>query len=350
MPDQTAEDLSGHLFNQAVATMETAAVWLGGRLGWYRALHDHGPLTAAELATLTDTSERYATEWLEQQAVAGVLDISDGRYALPAGHAEVLLDADSLLAMDPLIRQVLSAVLQLPALAQAYASGGGVGWQEFGPEMSEAQGDINRPILRRSWPTSLVPQVPVLHERLQRPARVAEIGCGHGWSAVALAQTFPDVLVDGFDVDEGALAAARRHAVECGVADRVSFHRADVTSGLPRPYDVLVAIECLHDMPYPVEVLAQLRAAASSDALVVVLDEAADEILKAPGDELQRCLYGFSLLICLPDSMSHPDSAATGAVMRPAKLDEYARAAGFSRSVPVELADAGFWRLYLLEP
>ena len=110
-----------------------------------------------------------------------------------------------------------------------------------------------------------------------------------------------------------------------------------------------VAIECVHDMPDPVGVLAAVRAATTDDAEVYVVDMAADERLAAPGDEMQRLLYGFSLLVCLPDSLSHPGSAGTGTVMRPATLDGYATAAGWAAAVPQPVTGTGFWRFYRLE-
>jgi methylase of polypeptide subunit release factors len=125
----------------------------------------------------------------------------------------------------------VTTILRLPAVAEAYKRGGGVPWESFGPDMSIAQGDVNRPALRHSLPEDWVPQIPNPGERLAGHARVADVGCGHGWSAVGLASTYPDIEVDGFDLDAAALQAATRLAAEAGVADRVRFHRAD---GPPR--------------------------------------------------------------------------------------------------------------------
>ncbi|HST63686.1 MAG TPA: SAM-dependent methyltransferase, partial [Mycobacteriales bacterium] len=127
------------------------------------------------------------------------------------------------------------------------------------------------------------------------------------------------------------------------------FRRADARGLDGGPYDVAIAIECVHDMPDPVGVLAGIRAATTEDALVYVVDMAADERLSAPGDETQRLLYGFSLLVCLPDSLSHDGSVGTGTVMRPATLDGYARAAGFAAALAQPVTDTGFWRFYRLE-
>lgn len=350
MNEHTGAALSERLFGQALVATEAASVWLGHRLGWYAALHEHGPATPEELAAGTGTQPRYVKEWLEQQAVAGILTLDGGgRFSLPPGHAEALLDPDSPLWTEPLVRQMVTAILRLPAIAEAYRDGGGVGWESYGPDMSIAQGDVNRPPLRHALPREWVPQIPALRERLASPARVADIGCGHGWSAIGLASAFPGVEVDGFDVDPVGLRAAREHAVSAGVADRVRFHQLDVSTGLTGGrYDVLLAVECLHDMPRPVAVLAAMRQAAKPDAVVIVVDEAADPVLTAPGDEVQRLLYGFSLLICLPDSLSHTPSAAVGAVIRPDTLAGFATAAGFAGAEQLDVTGTGFWNVYRL--
>lgn len=348
--DERATALSERLIGQTVEIVEAAAVWLGGELGWYAALRDGGPATPDELAARAGTQPRYTREWLEQQAVAGILEADGNSYTLPAGHATALLDRESLLWTEPLTRAMLVATRKLPDIARAARDGGGVPWEAYGPELSAAQGDGNAPALRHALPTDWVPQVAELHERLTTGARVVEVGCGEGWASIGLAESYPGVTVHGVDLDERAVAAARRHAAEAGVADRVRFSLADAGGGIGGgPYDVGLAVECVHDMPYPADVLAAVREAAAPDALVYVVDEAAEEVLAAPGDELQRLFYGFSLLICLPDSLSHPHSVATGTVLRPSTLDGYARDAGFTAARPLELAGTGFWRFYRLE-
>ncbi|HST66641.1 MAG TPA: methyltransferase domain-containing protein, partial [Mycobacteriales bacterium] len=231
-----AAALSDRLLGQTVQIVEAAAVWLGHELGWYGALRDGGPATPPELAARTGTQERYAREWLEQQAVAGILDTDGTTYALPAAHAEVLLDQDSPLCTEPIGRSMLVAVRQLPAIAAAARSGGGVPWQAYGPEMSAAQGDGNRPALRHVLAGEWVPQLPELQARLRAGARVADVGCGEGWAGIGLALRHPGITVTGVDLDDVALAAAARHAAEAGVADRVTFRRADARGLDGGPY------------------------------------------------------------------------------------------------------------------
>lgn len=344
------------IFGAALGALEVQAVYLGDRLGWYQALATHGPLTAPELAKHTGCAERYAREWLEHQAVSGYLTVENPdaaatarRYQLPAAHAEVLTDADSLRYLAPLARFVAGAGRHLDALREAYRTGGGVSWARLGADLREAQGAMNRPLFLHQLGQEYLPAIPDLHARLGRDgARVADIGCGLGWSAIGIARTYPGVRVDGFDLDAPSIEAARRNAAEAGVADRVHFVVADAGQARPgRPYDAVFAFECLHDMPDPVGVLAAMRRLAGSEGVVIVMDERTEDRFTAPGSEAERLLYGYSLICCLPDGMSQQPSAATGTVMRAETLGDYAARAGFSRTetLPLEHDLFRFYRL-----
>jgi ubiquinone/menaquinone biosynthesis C-methylase UbiE len=345
----TAEEFGERLFGSTLHLIDVLAVYLGDRLGWYRALAEGGPATAAELVARAGGAERYAREWLEQQAGTGILTLEDdGRFALPPGAAEVLTDSASLSYLAPLARMFGAAAVQLPALVEAYRTGGGVGWAEFGVDMRESQADMNRPWFELRLAGAFA-SVPDLHDVLRRPdARLADIGCGGGWSTIALARAYPAASVDGWDVDGPSIELARRNAAEGGLADRVRFHVADA-AGLPeQEYDAVFAFEAVHDMPRPVEVLAGMRRALRPGGAVVVMDEAVADSYAAPGDELERLMYGFSLFICLPDGMSSQPSAATGTVMRTNTLRGYAQRAGFADVEVLPIEEFGFWRFYRL--
>ncbi len=351
---QTADDLAMRVLQSAVGAAETMAIYLGDRLGWYRSLAADGPATAGELAARTGTNARYAREWLEQQAVSGLLlvdgsdDAERRRFEITDAAAEALTDERSLAYIAPLARMFGAVGPQLPALLEAYRSGGGVSWQQLGEDARAGQADMNRP-----WFDQLArvfAEVDHLHRVLSAPdARIADVGMGAGWSSIALAQGYPNLRVEGFDVDEPSVQLARANAESAGVADRVQFHLAGGdTLEKEGPFDAAFAFECIHDMPQPVDVLRAMRRAVSPDGLVIIMDEAVGDRFAVPGAEFDAVMYAFSLFVCLPDGMSHQPSVATGTVMRPDTLRSYAQAAGFADLSILPIEDFGFWRFYEL--
>lgn len=344
-----AGGVAQRLMDAALGTADMLSVYLGDRLGWYRSLAADGPATFEQLAERTGTHPRYAREWLEQQAVTGLLTVDEtGRFTLPPAAAEVLTDTSSLAYLAPLGRMIAAAAMQLPRLLEAYREGGGVSWAELGADARESQADMNRPWYEHALPGALQ-GVPHVDAVLRRPgARIADLGCGGGWSSIALARAYPEATVDGIDIDAPSVELARGNASDAGVADRARFHLADAT-GLPEAsYDAVFAFECVHDVPRPVEMLAAARRMLAPGRSAIVMDEAVADVFTAPGDELERMMYGFSLLICLPDGMSHQPSAGTGTVMRHGTLREYATAAGFTGVDVLPISDFGFWRFYEL--
>jgi 2-polyprenyl-3-methyl-5-hydroxy-6-metoxy-1,4-benzoquinol methylase len=180
------------------------------------------------------------------------------------------------------------------------------------------------------------------------PARVADIGCGAGWASIAIARAYPKARVDGFDFDEPSIAAARANAAEAGLADRVTFQLRDAADpNLAGRYDLVIAFEMVHDLSRPVEVLGVMRRLLADGGAVIVMDERTAETFTAPGDELERLLYSFSVLCCLATGMSEQPSAMTGTVMRPATLRRYAAEAGFREVeiLPIEHEMFRFYRL-----
>ncbi|WP_315096694.1 class I SAM-dependent methyltransferase [uncultured Cellulomonas sp.] len=357
--DAGVDDFSTRVVAATLGAMEVLALHLGRTLGWYDALIDEGPLTSVELARRTGTQERYAREWLEQQAVGGWLRVDDAgapaqerRFHVAPGAVEVLHDADSPAHTAPLAGFAVAAGRRFDDLVHAYRHGGGVSWAQLGPDARTAQAAFNRPLFLHQLAQEIVPTLPDLHARLLASARVADVGTGEGWSSIGLARAFPTATFEGFDVDEPSVAAARRHAAAHAVEDRVTFSTvdaADLRVSRARDFDVVMAYECVHDMPDPVSVLAAMRAMVREDGYVLVMDERTAETFGAPGDLVERLLYGFSLLCCLPDGLSAPGGVGTGTVMRPSVLAGYAELAGFSgvEVLPVEHEMFRFYRLLL---
>ena len=344
------DQLVERLFQASIDTLEAATIFIGEKLGFYGHLRER-PLSAQELAAATATDTRYVREWLEQQAASGLLDVEGTdprRFSLPPGHAEVLVDADSLNYFGGYMRLLMGLIKPIDLVVDGFRTGAGLSFADLDEDVHEGIADSNRPmhvnLLGREW----IPAMPAVHARLtsEPPARVADVGCGYGWSSIALALAYPLVRVDAFDTDGGSIERARVNAEKAGVGDRVAFHAGEA-SAFGGPYDLVLAIECVHDMSQPVATLRVMHEMAGHEGTVVVVDERVGEEFSAPAEDLERLFYGFSVLHCLPVGRASSPSAATGTVMRPSVLRAYAREAGFA-DVEILPIENDFWRFYRL--
>ncbi len=353
---ERAGALAERLFGAALGALDICSVYLGDRLGLYQALREAGPLTSGQLAERCRIHTRYAREWCEQQAATGLVEVDDAaagheerRYSLPIEHAEVLTDPDSAFSLAPLARAIISATAVLPEILEAFRTGGGVPWSAFGADGIESQGDFNRPWLRTALTKEYLPSVPDIHERLSAGARVADVACGVGWAGITIARDYPEATVVGLDPDDSSIALAREFASEEGVSARTTFEVHDATLTLPGgPFDVVLVVEALHDMSQPVEVLRRIRESLAPGGAVIVADEKVGDAFTAPADEVERFMYAVSLVMCLPAGMAEQPSAATGTVIRPATLRQYANEAGFSSVEVLEQIDHPMLRFYRL--
>src|SRR5918911_4120337 len=213
------------LFMDAVGAFDLFSVYLGDRFGLYRALADRGPLTPAELAEAAGIHERYAREWLEHQAASDLLEVepngAERRFRLPEGHHEALLDASSLNYIAPIARAVVASVHPLPALLEAFRTGEGVPYADYGFDLHEGQASFTRPLFENLLGKEWLPSVPEVHERLlaDPPARIADIACGQGRSSIEMARAYPKVHVDGIDSDRASIERAREILAGSGLED-----------------------------------------------------------------------------------------------------------------------------------
>jgi SAM-dependent methyltransferase len=356
--EQQRDELVERLFTAGLGMAEVMTVYLGDSLGLYRSLDRAGSMTAGELAREAGIFERYAREWLEQQAAAGILTTEDAsaeadgrRYHLPPGHVEPLLDLDSPYSITPLCKSFVAVSGALPELLAAFRTGGLVPSSSYGRDMVEAQGDFNRPWLVGSLGTEYLPSIPDLHERLSSEpgANVADVACGVGWAGISLARAYPNITVDGFDLDESSIEIASRNAQEAGVADRVRFEARDAADpALESRYDLAIVVEAIHDLSHPVDVLNAIKRMLKPGGTLIVADERTEDSFTAPASEAERLFYAYSVLCCLPSAMEDDTSAATGTVMRVATFEAYAREAGFD-GVSVLPIEHDFLRFYRLD-
>jgi 2-polyprenyl-3-methyl-5-hydroxy-6-metoxy-1,4-benzoquinol methylase len=311
-----------------------------------------GPVGPTELAEKTHLSERYLREWLGCMASNGYLehDSAEGRFGLTPEQAAILTDRDSRTYMIPYVCYLPSFSSVLGDLSTAFRNGGGVPFEKYGADLVEAIGIGNRPWFVNDYVAKWIPAMPDIQTRLTQGGRVAEMGCGMGWSSIALALGFPNIRLDAVDADHSSIQQAQQNARLAGVENRITFHRASIEdSTIKGPYDLVTAFECIHDLAYPVRALRRMRELVDPRGSVLVADEAVGETIEENSNPLGQMMYNFSVLHCLPSAVGFPGSAATGAVIAPSTMRAYAAEAGF-RSVEVLAVENPIWRFYKLIP
>jgi 2-polyprenyl-3-methyl-5-hydroxy-6-metoxy-1,4-benzoquinol methylase len=334
---------------------ELLSVHIGSQSGFYEELGKGKGMTPRQLSLKAGTDERYTKEWLEQQAVAGILDVEDvskpiRKYILPEGHREVLTDRDSLNYMAPLAQISASFAKVLPKIIKSYQTGKGIPYRDYGRDGVEGQAFGNRPMFINLLGKEWLPRIPEVHEILSStpPARVADVACGAGFSTIAIAEAYTKARVDGFDPDGASISLARKTAQKSAARERVRFFQKS-GADISHKYDVITIFEAIHDMAQPVELLKNVHRMLKKNGTVIIADERVQESFTAPGDELERYFYVASIMFCLPQSRAESPSVATGTAIRPKTMRRYAREAGFSKIkiLPIENM---LWRFYQLTP
>lgn len=354
---QERDALIDRMLRGASEAFNLFAIHVGDQLGFYRELVGGQAMTSTQLSEATGTNERYVREWLEHQTVAGVLEVEDAgasarerRYRLPEGRAEVLAGHDSLNYLAPLAQLVAGAVAPIDHVVEAFRQGGGVAYGDYGRHLREGQARMNRAAFLYQLGPEWLGSIADVRERLEADpaARVADFGCGAGWSSIGIARSYPKAEVHGLDMDEPSIELARRNAEEHGVTDRVRFEVRDAGDPeLAGRYDLVVAMECLHDMSDPVSALRSMRRMTHDEGSVLIVDERTGDQFTPSGNDVEGLLYGFSVLHCLPAGMAEQPSAGTGTVMRADTMRSYASDAGF-REVEVLPIENYFFQFYRL--
>jgi 2-polyprenyl-3-methyl-5-hydroxy-6-metoxy-1,4-benzoquinol methylase len=315
------------------ATLNTALVVMGDRLGLYRALAGAGPLTPAELAERTGTNERYVREWLNAQAAGAYVDYDpdSSRYTLSAEHAIALTDDSSPAFLPGLFQTAFGAVLDSPRITEAARTGAGVGWHEHGHDVFDGCERFFRPGYNANLVAAWLPALDGVVGKLQGGATVADVGCGHGASTILMAQAFPASTFLGSDYHEGSITTARERAAEAGVSDRVRFEVAASSTYSGSGYDLVTMFDCLHDMGDPVGAARHVRQSLSPDGTWMIVEPAAGDRVESNLNPVGRAYYGFSTLLCTPASLSQEVGLALGAQAGESRIRDVAASAGLTR-------------------
>ncbi|WP_225850582.1 methyltransferase domain-containing protein [Streptomyces sp. HPF1205] len=287
---------------------------LGDRLGIYAAMAGAGPLSSADLAARTGLDERYVREWLAAQVANGyVTHHPDGdRYELGDEHAAVLSDPNAPTYAAGMFTMLQALYGSENALMDAFRTGTGVGWGEHGPALFEGTAKFFRP----GYAASLVPEwlasIEGMTEKLERGAKVADIGCGYGYSTLLMAEAFPRSVFHGFDFHRPSIEAARGIAAEQGVSDRVEFDVATAQDFPGEGFDLVTFFDCLHDMSDPGGALARTEHALAEGGTCMLVEPNVSADVEANANPVGRGLTAASVAVCLPAALAEPGPEALG--------------------------------------
>jgi ubiquinone/menaquinone biosynthesis C-methylase UbiE len=350
MNQNIVDQLAERVINETNSAISCLTLYLGHKLDLFNSLRKGGPITTGELSKKTKYSERYLREWLECMTVNGYIDYDPitKRFSISGEHARVLCDRDSIAYTIPFVYWVPTLSLAMDKLLEAFRTGEGVPYSTYGREVLFAQGEGNRPMFINDiarWISSM----PDIKSKLRsQGGHIIDVGCGDGWASIALAKSFPLVKIDAIDVDLSSINNASKNTEEAGLSDRISIHASPIEKAtLKEKYDLVMTFESVHDMAYPIEALRRMKDMVSAKGAVLVGDVKMKDKLEEKNDFAGRLYYNFSVLLCLPQSMEYPNSAATGAAMTPSSFRKYAKEAGFSKVdiLPIEHIMWQFYRL-----
>ena len=315
------------------ATLNTALVVMGDKLGYYRALAEQGPATAGELADRTDTDAHYTREWLSAQAAGGFVsyDPQSRRFTLPAEHAVALTDENSPAFLPGFFQIAAGTMRDADAIIEAARGGDGIGWHQHNTDVHLGCERFFRPAYHANLVSSWLPALDDVVGKLDSGALVADVGCGHGASTIVMAQAFPASRFVGSDYHEASIITARARAEAAGVADRVSFEAAPAAGYSGAGYDLVTTFDALHDMGDPVGAARHIRDSLAPDGTWMLVEPAAADQLEDNLNPVARVYYGFSTLLCTPASLSQEVGLALGTQAGPSRLRDVATAAGFTR-------------------
>jgi 2-polyprenyl-3-methyl-5-hydroxy-6-metoxy-1,4-benzoquinol methylase len=328
------------VFGSLGGAMTSTMIYLGDRLGLYRALAELGSATSAELATKTGLKERWLREWLYQQGASGVLEhIGGERFALSPEGAAVLADESHPAFGIGFFAHLPQTIAVAEKLPEAFRTGVGLPYDAFGAEGAQGIERGFAPWFRTALVSSALPKLPGVVETLARGGRAADVGCGAGVAVIELAKAFPKSEFHGFDISQHALERARENQSRAGVSN-AAFHDAK-RDPLPDDarFDLVTTFDCLHDMAHPERVMSAIRRAIRPDGVWLISDIKArgsyeENVRKNP---MAAMMYGTSVLSCMSSALSEPDGLGLGTLGFPESLARKMCAeAGFSRFEPID--------------
>ena len=332
-PDmQKLDALVGRLVGDVGAAMSGALVVLGDKVGIFKAMADGAPMSVQDLAKKTGIKERYLREWLSAQAAADYVayDEKTDRFSLTPEQAMVFAEDNSPAFFVGAFEVVQSMWMDEPKVADAFRTGKGLGWHEHSTCLFRGTERFFRPGYNSHLVNEWIPALGGVEEKLKAGASVADVGCGHGASAILMAQAYPASRFTGFDYHGPSIERAKAAAKDAGVADRVTFQQGSAAEFPGRGYDMVAMFDCLHDMGDPVGAGRHVKETLGPNGTWLIVEPFAHDHLKDNLNPVGRVYYGASTMICTPASLSQEVGLGLGAQAGEMKLRKVALDAGFT--------------------
>jgi len=323
----------GKMVGDIGTAMNASLMLIGDKLGLYKALAAKGPMSSSELAKATGTSERYVREWLAAQAASGYVeyDKASGKFSMEPEQAIALADEDSEFFIGAVGDLIEATFLDEPKISQAFKTGQGVGWNRRSECLFCGTARFFRTGYKHHLVQEWLPALDGVVEKLERGAKVADVGCGHGISTRLMAEAFPNSRFYGFDYHQGSIDTARQAAEDAELGDRVRFEVHSAKTYPAEGYDLVCFFDCLHDMGDPVGALKHVRETMAADGTCMLVEPFANDRLEDNLNPIGRIFYAASTVICTPASLDQEVGLALGAQAGEARLREVARQAGLMR-------------------
>ncbi len=330
----------------------TGLAYIGDRLGLFQALAENGPLDSPRLAELSGTQERYVREWLKALTAFGYVehDPDAATWWLTAEQAAVLADEESPTLAMGTFQFALPSLLHTNELIEAFRHGGGIAYEDLNPEIAPAIDRMHRGWFEHQLTGSWIPAIPGLDERLRHGISVLDVGCGLGRSTAALARAYPESRITGIDPHEPSVEAALE--MTAGLANSrveqstLAEAAARAETGGPT-FDLVLAIDCIHDMTDPVGALRDARRVLTDDGLIVWSEPSgSSNPLDNRDDSLARVRAALSPYHCLTVSLA-TGGAGLGTIIGEDGARRLAAEAGYENFeiLPVESPLQAFYGL-----
>lgn len=334
MDKQKSTQFMLKLVGDVGTALAAALLLVGDHSGLFKAMAGAGPLSAEALASRAGVAPRYVEEWLAVMAGAGYVE-HDGathHFTLPEEHALFLTDPASEYYLGGLFQSLPSFMAMAPRLVDAFKTGEGVSFADYGAELPASLEAMNRSVYANRLVRSWLPAMPEVVARLNAGGRAIDVGCGTGVVAITLAKGFPAATVAGLDFDARSIALARAQAHSAGLAERIAFHALSVHELPTAPgWDFISSFDVIHDLPDPLGALKRIRSALTEGGTYLMVEpKVADDLDQNVQNPFARMLYAMSCLHCVPQSLAQ-GGPGLGACWGEGRARVMAHAAGFAR-------------------